>query len=334
MLAIGRALMAKPKVLLLDEPSMGLAPMLVAQIFDIITEINRQGTTILLVEQNASQALQRAHRAYVLEVGQVLVSGLAKDLHDDPKRQGRLPRRRRRRARRPPRHPSRPDPNHRQPPNPWSLDAPHPRRFLAVLGAPSRCSSPPAATTTTTTTPTTTEARPSDAVAAPEGPRERGHAHGLLRHAVRALRVQGRRRHRHRLRHGPARGRSATRADLELAVIDLPFDGILGSLAAGDCDVVASAVTITDERAEQVDFSDPYFDSEQSLLVKAGRRGDHAASTTSTARPSACSPAPPARRTPTRTPRAPPITSFEDSDGLFAALESGDDRRASSRTCR
>jgi branched-chain amino acid transport system ATP-binding protein len=84
MLAIGRALMAKPKVLLLDEPSMGLAPMLVAQIFDIVTEINRQGTTILLVEQNAAQALQRAHRAYVLEVGQVLVSGLAGDLHDDP----------------------------------------------------------------------------------------------------------------------------------------------------------------------------------------------------------------------------------------------------------
>ena len=84
MLAIGRALMAKPKVLLLDEPSMGLAPMLVAQIFDIITEINRQGTTILLVEQNAAQALQRADRAYVLEVGQVLVSGLAADLHDDP----------------------------------------------------------------------------------------------------------------------------------------------------------------------------------------------------------------------------------------------------------
>ncbi|MEQ1786531.1 MAG: ABC transporter ATP-binding protein, partial [Acidimicrobiales bacterium] len=84
MLAIGRALMAKPKVLLLDEPSMGLAPMLVAQIFDIVTEINRQGTTILLVEQNAAQALQRAHRAYVLEVGEVLISGLASDLHDDP----------------------------------------------------------------------------------------------------------------------------------------------------------------------------------------------------------------------------------------------------------
>jgi len=85
MLAIGRALMAKPKVLLLDEPSMGLAPKLVAQIFEIVTEINRGGTTILLVEQNASQALKRADRAYVLEVGEVLMSGLAKDLHDDPK---------------------------------------------------------------------------------------------------------------------------------------------------------------------------------------------------------------------------------------------------------
>ena len=84
MLAIGRALMAKPKVLLLDEPSMGLAPMLVAQIFSIITEINSQGTTILLVEQNAAQALQRAHRAYVLETGTVVKSGPAQDLlHDD-----------------------------------------------------------------------------------------------------------------------------------------------------------------------------------------------------------------------------------------------------------
>ena len=83
MLAIGRALMAKPKVLLLDEPSMGLAPMLVAQIFSIITEINQQGTTILLVEQNASQALQRAHRAYVLEVGRVVKTAAASDLLDD-----------------------------------------------------------------------------------------------------------------------------------------------------------------------------------------------------------------------------------------------------------
>jgi branched-chain amino acid transport system ATP-binding protein len=83
MLAIGRALMAKPKLLLLDEPSMGLAPMLVAQIFTIITEINAQGTTILLVEQNASQALQRAHRAYVLEVGRVVKTARAQDLLDD-----------------------------------------------------------------------------------------------------------------------------------------------------------------------------------------------------------------------------------------------------------
>jgi branched-chain amino acid transport system ATP-binding protein len=83
MLAIGRALMARPKLLLLDEPSMGLAPKLVAQIFSIITEINAQGTTILLVEQNATQALQRAHRAYVLEVGRVVKSAAASALLDD-----------------------------------------------------------------------------------------------------------------------------------------------------------------------------------------------------------------------------------------------------------
>ena len=83
MLAIGRALMAKPKVLLLDEPSMGLAPMLVAQIFSIIKEINEQGTTILLVEQNAAQALNRAHRAYVLETGRIVKSAPAKELLDD-----------------------------------------------------------------------------------------------------------------------------------------------------------------------------------------------------------------------------------------------------------
>jgi branched-chain amino acid transport system ATP-binding protein len=83
MLAIGRALMARPAVLLLDEPSMGLAPMLVAQIFSIITEINTQGVTILLVEQNAAQALKRAHRAYVLETGRIVKSGPAKDLLDD-----------------------------------------------------------------------------------------------------------------------------------------------------------------------------------------------------------------------------------------------------------
>jgi branched-chain amino acid transport system ATP-binding protein len=83
MLAIGRALMARPKLLLLDEPSMGLAPKLVAQIFDIITAINQQGTTILLVEQNAAQALQRAHRAYVLETGHVVKTAAAGDLLDD-----------------------------------------------------------------------------------------------------------------------------------------------------------------------------------------------------------------------------------------------------------
>ena len=83
MLAIGRALMAQPRVLLLDEPSMGLAPMLVAQIFSIITEINQQGTTILLVEQNAAQALQRAHRAYVLETGRIVRTDDAKVLLGD-----------------------------------------------------------------------------------------------------------------------------------------------------------------------------------------------------------------------------------------------------------
>jgi len=80
MLAIGRALMSRPKVLLLDEPSMGLAPRLVAQIFSIITQINEQGTTVLLVEQNAAQALQRAHRAYVLEVGRIVMAGRAPEL--------------------------------------------------------------------------------------------------------------------------------------------------------------------------------------------------------------------------------------------------------------
>ncbi|MCP2338184.1 ABC transporter ATP-binding protein [Actinomadura rupiterrae] len=84
MLAIGRALMANPKVLLLDEPSMGLAPKLVQQIFSIIVEINRRGTTVLLVEQNASQALQIAHRAYVLETGRIVKSAPAAELLDDP----------------------------------------------------------------------------------------------------------------------------------------------------------------------------------------------------------------------------------------------------------
>ncbi|ACY98400.1 MULTISPECIES: ABC transporter ATP-binding protein [Thermomonospora] len=84
MLAIGRALMARPKVLLLDEPSMGLAPMLIRQIFEIIKEINRRGTTVLVVEQNAQQALQLADRAYVLETGRVVKSAPAAQLLDDP----------------------------------------------------------------------------------------------------------------------------------------------------------------------------------------------------------------------------------------------------------
>ncbi len=83
MLAIGRALMARPQVLLLDEPSMGLAPKLVTQIFAIVSEINQQGTTVLLVEQNAAQALARSHRAYVLETGTVVRSGAADELLGD-----------------------------------------------------------------------------------------------------------------------------------------------------------------------------------------------------------------------------------------------------------
>jgi branched-chain amino acid transport system ATP-binding protein len=84
MLAVGRALMSRPKLLLLDEPSMGLAPMIIQQIFDIITEINEQGTTVLLVEQNAQQALSRAHRGYVLETGRIVKEGSGQDLLHDP----------------------------------------------------------------------------------------------------------------------------------------------------------------------------------------------------------------------------------------------------------
>ena len=84
MLAVGRALMSSPKLLLLDEPSMGLAPMVIKQIFDIITEINQQGTTVLLVEQNAQQALSRAHRGYVLETGRIVKEGTGQNLLHDP----------------------------------------------------------------------------------------------------------------------------------------------------------------------------------------------------------------------------------------------------------
>ncbi|MEU4402545.1 ABC transporter ATP-binding protein [Micromonospora orduensis] len=84
MLAVGRALMTRPKLLLLDEPSMGLAPKLIQQIFEIITRINEQGTTILLVEQNAQQALSRAHRGYVLETGRIVKEGTGQELLHDP----------------------------------------------------------------------------------------------------------------------------------------------------------------------------------------------------------------------------------------------------------
>ncbi|MGH3734934.1 MAG: ABC transporter ATP-binding protein [Micromonosporaceae bacterium] len=84
MLAIGRALMARPKLLLLDEPSMGLAPMLIQQIFSIITEISEQGTPILVVEQNAQQALSHANRAYVMETGRIVKEGPGRELLHDP----------------------------------------------------------------------------------------------------------------------------------------------------------------------------------------------------------------------------------------------------------
>ena len=84
MLAIGRALMSRPKLLLLDEPSLGLAPIIVSRIFKIIEEINRQGTTIVLVEQNAKAALRLASRAYVMESGRIVMQGPASELANDP----------------------------------------------------------------------------------------------------------------------------------------------------------------------------------------------------------------------------------------------------------
>ncbi|PKM57990.1 MAG: ABC transporter ATP-binding protein [Firmicutes bacterium HGW-Firmicutes-3] len=88
MLAMGRALMSKPDILLMDEPSMGLAPILVKEIFDTIVEVNKQGVTILLVEQNAHMALSIADRAYVLETGKIVLEGNAKELlnHEDVKK--------------------------------------------------------------------------------------------------------------------------------------------------------------------------------------------------------------------------------------------------------
>ena len=85
MLAVGRALMSKPKMILMDEPSMGLSPLLVKEIFDIIREVNAQGITILLVEQNARMALSIFHRAYVLETGTISIEGDARDLLNDPR---------------------------------------------------------------------------------------------------------------------------------------------------------------------------------------------------------------------------------------------------------
>jgi branched-chain amino acid transport system ATP-binding protein len=84
MVAIGRALMARPKLICMDEPSMGLSPVFVEQVFDIIQEINRQGTTIFMVEQNANMALSIANRAYVLQTGEVVLSGAAAELRQNP----------------------------------------------------------------------------------------------------------------------------------------------------------------------------------------------------------------------------------------------------------
>jgi branched-chain amino acid transport system ATP-binding protein len=84
MLAIGRALMSQPRLLLLDEPSLGLSPILVQQVFQTIREINEQGTTVLLVEQNALQALSIAHRGYVLQTGRVVLAGTGTELRENP----------------------------------------------------------------------------------------------------------------------------------------------------------------------------------------------------------------------------------------------------------
>ena len=83
MLAMGRALMSHPKIILMDEPSMGLSPIFVNEIFDIIQEVSKSGTTVLLVEQNAKKALSIADRGYVLETGRIVLEGNAKDLLDN-----------------------------------------------------------------------------------------------------------------------------------------------------------------------------------------------------------------------------------------------------------
>ena len=85
MLAIGRALLARPKLMMLDEPSLGLSPILVKMLFEMIDDLNQNGLTILLVEQNTRMALQTAHRGYVLELGSVALSGASEDLRNNPR---------------------------------------------------------------------------------------------------------------------------------------------------------------------------------------------------------------------------------------------------------
>jgi ABC-type branched-chain amino acid transport systems, ATPase component len=85
MLAMARALMSQPKVLLLDEPSMGLSPIMVDKIFEVVRDVSSQGVTILLVEQNARRALQIADRAYVMDSGEIIMTGVGRDMLDDPK---------------------------------------------------------------------------------------------------------------------------------------------------------------------------------------------------------------------------------------------------------
>ncbi len=114
-------------------------------------------------------------------------------------------------------------------------------------------------------------------------------------------------------------------AGLDLEVLDLPFDGILGSLAAGQCDVVASAVTITEERAQQVDFSEPYFDADQSLLVRAEDEGTYASlADLAGQRIGVQSGTTGAEYARANAPDGAEIVDFEDADGLFAAITSGD----------
>lgn len=113
-------------------------------------------------------------------------------------------------------------------------------------------------------------------------------------------------------------------AALDLAVIDLPFDGILGSLEAGDCDVVASAVTITDERAEQVDFTDSYFDADQSLLIKSDRSSELGALADLADATIGVQSGTTGETYANENNPGAEIKSFEDSDGLFAALEADD----------